>query len=79
MALNSEQVDRLLAKIQRTREDELTCPECLDELDKYTQSTLDGTPIQGLLERVGEHLADCPCCTRQFQLVLDTLKAIEDS
>jgi hypothetical protein len=39
---------------------ELTCPECLDELDQYTQSTLDGTPIDGLLERVQEHLEACP-------------------
>ena len=49
MALNSEQVDRLLTMIRQTREVELTCPECLDELDKYTQSILDGMPIDGVL------------------------------
>ena len=64
--------------IEKTREIELTCPECLDELDRYTQSILDGTPAEGVLERVREHLEDCPCCTGQFDLVLDTLKAIED-
>ena len=78
MALNSEQVDRLLKMIQQTREVELTCPECLDELDKYTQSILDGMPIDGVLERVREHLEACPCCTGQFKLVLETLKAIEE-
>jgi hypothetical protein len=79
MALNSEQVDRLLKMIQQTREVELTCPECLDELDKYTQSILDGLPIDGVLERVREHLEACPCCTGQFELVLETLDAIEES
>jgi hypothetical protein len=79
MALKSEQVDRLLKIIRQTREVELTCPECLDELDKYTQSILDGLPIDGVLERVREHLEACPCCTGQFQLVLETLKAIEES
>ena len=78
MALNSEQVDRLLQMIRQTREVELTCPECLDELDKYTQSILDGMPIDGVLERVREHLEACPCCTGQFKLVLETLKAIEE-
>ena len=78
MALNSEQVDRLLAMIRQTREVELTCPECLDELDKYTQSTLDGLPIDEVLERVREHLEACPCCTGQYKLVLETLKAIEE-
>ena len=77
MALNPEQIDRLLTMIRQTREVELTCPECLDELDRYTQSILDGGPIEGMLARVREHLDACPCCTNQFNLVLDTLKAIE--
>jgi len=78
MALSSQQVDRLLKKIQQTREVEMTCPECLDELDKYTQRILDGTPIEGVLESVREHLEDCPCCTGQFNLVMDTLQSIEE-
>jgi hypothetical protein len=64
--------------LRQTREVELTCPECLDELDKYTQSILDGQPLEGLLERVREHLEACPCCTAQFKLVLETLRAIEE-
>jgi hypothetical protein len=47
-------------------------------LDKYTQSILDGLPIDGVLDRVQEHLEACPCCTGQFTLVLETLKAIEE-
>ncbi len=78
MALNSEQVGRLLSMIKQTREVELTCPECLDELDKYAQSILDGMPIDGVLERVREHLEACPCCSDQFKLVLETLEAIEE-
>ena len=78
MALNPEKVGQLLAMIRQTREVELTCPECLDELDKYTQSILDGMPIDGVLERVREHLEACPCCRGQFELVLETLKAIEE-
>jgi hypothetical protein len=79
MALNSEQISRLLNKIQQTREVEMSCPECLDELDKYTQRFLDGMPIEGLLQSVREHLEACPCCTDQFKLVLETLNAIEES
>jgi hypothetical protein len=78
MALNSEQVNHLLTMLRQTREVELTCPECLDELDKYTQRILDGQSLEGVLERVREHLEDCPCCTGQFKLVLETLRAIEE-
>lgn len=78
MALNTEQIVELLRMIRQTQEEELTCPECLGELDNYTQSILDGMPIDGVLERVREHLEACPCCANQFELVLETLKAIEE-
>jgi hypothetical protein len=78
MTLNFEQVDRPLKMIQQTREVELTCPECLDELEKYAQSVLDGMPIDGVLPRVREHLQACHCCNGQFELVFETLKAIKE-
>jgi hypothetical protein len=79
MALNPTQIAGLLKMIRQTREVELSCPECLDELDKYAQSTLDSTPIEGVLRRVREHLDACSCCNDQLNLVLETLKAIEES
>jgi hypothetical protein len=78
MALKPEQIGRLLSMIKKTREVEMTCPECLDQLDWYIQSDADGAPFRGGLERVREHLEACPCCSMQLNLVLDTLKAIED-
>lgn len=77
MALNSEQISRLVAKLQKTRDVEMTCPECLDELDRYVQSTLDRAPLEGVLEHVREHLEACPCCSSQLNLVLATLEAID--
>ena len=79
MALSSEQIDLLLKAIQHTRESEMSCPDCLDELDKYTQSIIDGAPIEGVLRSVRQHLEDCSCCEDQFNLVLETLRAIEDA
>lgn len=77
MALSPEQTDRLLQMIQQTHDVEMTCPECLDELDKYTQRILDGAPIDGVLISVREHLESCPCCTGQCTLVLETLRSLE--
>jgi len=78
MALTSEQVGRLLKMIQQTQEVELSCPECLNEMDKYAQSILDSMPIDGVLDRVREHLEACSCCNGQFTLVLETLDAMEE-
>jgi hypothetical protein len=78
MALKKEQVDLLLTMLRQTREVELTCPECLDELDRYTQSILDGQPLDEVLKSVQQHLDDCPCCTGQYTLVLETLTALAE-
>ena len=78
MGLNNNQIEMLLKMIRDTQEVELTCPECLKEMDKYAQRTLDEEPLDSMLERVREHLAACPACHSEFQLILDTLKAIEE-
>jgi hypothetical protein len=78
MGLNAKQIEMLLKMIRDTKDVELTCPECLAEMDRYAQSTLDEEPLDRILELVREHLAACPACESEFQLILDTLKAIEE-
>lgn len=78
MGLNAKQIDLLLKMIRDTQNVELTCPECLAEMDKYAQRTLDDEPLDRMLELVREHLAACPACDREFQLILETLNAIEE-
>lgn len=78
MALSPDQVDQLLKMIQLTREVEMTCPECLDELDKYTQGVLNGEELSGALGRVRDHLETCPFCNDEFQLILETLRAMDE-
>ena len=79
MALSSEQIGSLLKMIRNTRDVELTCPESLAELDRYAERTLDAEPLEGILERVREHLDACPACDDEFKLILETLKAIDES
>jgi hypothetical protein len=79
MALTPEQVGLLLKMLQDTQDVELTCPECLADLDKYAQSNLDGLPLDGVLARLREHLEACPGCNEEFQLILETLDAMEET
>lgn len=79
MALNSEQVDLLLKMLQDTREVELSCPECAEQLDLYAQKILDGEPIEGVLQLVREHLQACAGCDDEFHLILETIKAIDEN
>lgn len=78
MALTPEQVGRLLQMLRQTQDAELTCPECLDELDRYAQRIFDGAPVDGALDRVRQHLEACAFCDEEFKLVLETLNALEN-
>jgi uncharacterized protein with PIN domain len=78
MALSPEQIDSLLKMLRDTRDLELTCPECLAELDRYAERTLDAQPLEGVLQRVREHLAACPPCGDEFKLILETLRVIDE-
>jgi Zn finger protein HypA/HybF involved in hydrogenase expression len=78
MALNPEQIAELLKMIRETEEVELSCPDCLDALDVYIQSVQDGKPIEGLLERVRDHLAGCPFCKSEYDLIVETLNSMEE-
>jgi len=79
MALTPEQVGELLKMIRQTKHIELTCPECVGEMDRYAQRLLDGEPRDEILELVRQHLEACPPCHDEFNLIMETLKAIEDS
>ena len=79
MALNSEQIGWLLKMLQNTHEVELSCPECADQLDLYAQKIMDGEPIEGVLELVRQHLEACSGCEDEFHLILETIKAIDES
>ena len=79
MALSSEQIGWFLKMIQNTHDVELSCPECAEQLDQYAQRILDGEPIDGILEQVKEHLEACSPCDDEFQMILETLKAIDES
>jgi Zn finger protein HypA/HybF involved in hydrogenase expression len=78
MALNPEQIAELLKMIRETEEVELSCPDCLDALYIYIQSVQDRKPIEGLLERVRDHLAGCPFCKSEYDLIVETLNSMEE-
>lgn len=54
-------------------------PRCKQPKSGWIWILIDGEPIAGVLEQVREHLADCPCCTKQYKLVQKMLQAIEEA
>ena len=60
-----------------TREVEIGCDECLDQVAGYAEAHLTGLPVSGALLLVEEHLAICEECQEEFEALLEALRAVE--
>ncbi len=72
--LGPEQIRQLLAHVARTLPKELTCDECLEELDRFAEMTLAGRPAEEALPLVAQHLAICRDCREEFEALLRALQ-----
>jgi len=77
MLLTSIQVDRLLALIATTQNDQITCDDCLLQIAEFGEQTLRNQPLDQAQELVQIHLESCPCCADEFQLLLAALEALQ--
>lgn len=78
MALRNEQVVTLMKFVASVTPDQLTCDGCLEHVPELAESQLGDVPLTDVLERVQNHLDNCPCCAGEYQTFLEALQAIED-
>ena len=77
MKLSSAQVDSLLKLVGQTRQRELNCDECLDQVSEFAEYRLSGKQLPAALKAVEHHLAFCAECREEYEalhLALNTLK-----
>ena len=75
--LGPRQIEQLLDKVARTLPEELTCDECLAELDRFAEMTLLGQPAEKAMPLVAQHLAMCRDCREEFEALLRALRAMQ--
>jgi hypothetical protein len=73
--LNSEDLGKLARALDMTREEELTCDECFEELDRFVEMELDGLDAAAAMPLVQDHLDKCGDCREEYQALLDALRA----
>jgi len=73
--LGPQQIRQLLKHVARTLPKELTCDECLEELDRFAEMKLAGRPTEEALPLVAQHLAVCQDCREEFEALLRALQA----
>ena len=73
--LTPEQIDGIVKVLGLTRDCELDCGECLQNVSEYAERQLAGVPLDEVIARVEHHLAFCPDCREEYLALLTILKA----
>lgn len=76
MKLSSETIRKMMNSIRSTRDLELDCGHCYDELDRFIELKLSGKDAAEAMPLVQEHLDRCPPCREEFEVLLEALIAL---
>jgi uncharacterized protein with PIN domain len=76
MSLRCTQINGLVRLIGLTREAELNCNECLDQVAEFAESELSGKPVPEALEAVSHHLTLCAECKEEYDELLKVLRSL---
>ena len=76
MKLSSETIQKMISSVRSTRDTELDCGHCYDELDRFIEMKLSGKNAAEAMPLVQEHLNICPPCREEYEVLLEALKAL---
>ncbi len=69
MSLSNNEVAHLLRLVQATRDEELSCDDCLDSIADLAESELKGTPAGDQFDAVRQHLRVCEECQEEYEVL----------
>ena len=76
---NPDDLDKLVRMVAETREEEIGCEECLEQLDRFVEMRLSGLDAAQAMPLVQDHLDKCGDCREEFEMLLEALRATEGS
>ena len=68
-------VVKLVRVVAETRETEIGCDECFEQMDSFAEAELSGLVATAAMPLVGEHLDKCADCRSTFEALLTALRA----
>jgi hypothetical protein len=78
MALRPEHAKALIAKVMDTRDQEMTCDECVADLAVFVEVQLTGKTLSAALQAVHEHLERCHDCADEYHILHEALAALAE-
>ena len=73
MTLSKQKIESLIQLISATRDEELTCDDCLSEMAQFAEEKLAGKSVQQSQQAVIHHLENCDECREEFEALLRSL------
>jgi predicted anti-sigma-YlaC factor YlaD len=78
MKLSSETIRNMINAVRSTRDVELDCDHCHEELDLFIEMQISGKNAAEAMPLVQEHLNLCPPCREEYEVLLEALKALSE-
>ena len=75
MKITENQIETLLDFVSKTRENEISCQTCEDQIAQFAESQLTGKEIPEALKAIEEHLRICPECTEELEFIRRALES----
>ncbi len=66
----------LVRGVLSTRQDEIGCDECFEEVDRFVEMTLAGKNAAEAMPLVQDHLQRCRECREEFEALLAVLRGL---
>ena len=76
MNITNDQIRALIYAVRCTREQELTCDECLAEVGGFAEAMLQGRQAAEAAGLTRQHLDVCGECREEFEVLLKALEGL---
>ncbi len=73
--LKRDDVVKLVRVVAETREVEIGCDECFEQLDSFAELALSGVEASSVMPLVSDHLDKCEDCRSKFEALLTALRS----
>ena len=68
--LDRDDLDKLVRAVAETRESEIGCDECFEQMDRFAEIGFSGPEAVTAMPLVHDHLHKCEDCHEEFEALL---------
>jgi hypothetical protein len=72
------QAEALIEMVMGTRDQEMTCDECVADIAEFVEVQLTGKPLSEALQAVQDHLDRCHDCADEYHVLRQALTALAE-